>query len=88
MKWIIRTVGALVVFACGALWAIDRENQLRARHARHRLQLWTQYGRGVDIVHSPLVRRSYGECPWCHCIGFHSEMCEGFSVNDPAARVR
>lgn len=26
-------------------------------------------------------------CPWCRCKGFHSEFCEGFEVNDPAASV-
>ena len=26
-------------------------------------------------------------CPWCRCKGYHSEFCEGFEVNDPAARV-
>jgi hypothetical protein len=26
-------------------------------------------------------------CPWCKCKGYHSEVCEGFEVNDPAARV-
>lgn len=24
------------------------------------------------------------ECKWCHCVGYHSEICEGFNVNDPA----
>lgn len=24
------------------------------------------------------------DCSWCGCIGYHAEVCEGFSVNDPA----
>lgn len=27
------------------------------------------------------------KCEWCRCVGYHSEVCEGFNVNDPA-RVR
>jgi hypothetical protein len=22
-------------------------------------------------------------CRWCGCLGYHAEVCEGFSVNDP-----
>lgn len=26
-------------------------------------------------------------CRWCGRLGFHSEFCEGFNVNDPARAV-
>lgn len=25
------------------------------------------------------------KCEWCGCVGFHSEVCEGFEINDPGA---
>ena len=27
-------------------------------------------------------------CRWCGCDGYHSEVCEGFKVNDPANKRR
>lgn len=28
--------------------------------------------------------RDAASCPHCGCIGYHSEVCEGFEINDPA----
>lgn len=27
-------------------------------------------------------------CPWCECVGYHAETCEGFNINDPAQSHR
>ena len=31
--------------------------------------------------------RSRSKCQWCGRVGFHTETCEGFTINDPARKV-
>lgn len=36
------------------------------------------------VLPAPEPNAFESKCQWCGCVGYHSEVCEGFTVNDPA----